>query len=48
MAGRGGTRRRLEAQVAQANVRMLSDAGHVIRGETEAIEAFLRFLDAPR
>jgi len=36
-----GTRRRLEAQVAQANVRMLSDAGHVIRGETEAIAAFL-------
>jgi pimeloyl-ACP methyl ester carboxylesterase len=36
-----GTRRRLEGQVAQATVRMLPDAGHVIRGETEAIEAFL-------
>lgn len=36
-----GTRRRLEAQVAQATVRMLPDAGHVIRGQTEAIEAFL-------
>ncbi len=36
-----GTRRRLEAQVAQATVRMLPNAGHVIRGETEAIKAFL-------
>ena len=35
------TRRRIEAQVAQATVRMLPDAGHVIRGETCAIEAFL-------
>jgi pimeloyl-ACP methyl ester carboxylesterase len=36
-----GTRRRLETQVAQATVRMLPDAGHVIPGETEAINAFL-------
>ena len=36
-----GTGRRLEEQVAQATVRMLPDAGHVIRGETEAIKAFL-------
>jgi pimeloyl-ACP methyl ester carboxylesterase len=36
-----GTRRRLEAQVTQATVRMLPDAGHVIRGETEAMQAFL-------
>jgi pimeloyl-ACP methyl ester carboxylesterase len=36
-----GTRRRLKAQVAQATVRMLPDSGHVIRGETEAIKAFL-------
>jgi pimeloyl-ACP methyl ester carboxylesterase len=36
-----GTRRRLKAQVAQATVRMLPDAGHVIRGETETIKAFL-------
>ena len=36
-----GTRRRLVAQVAQATVRMLPDAGHVIRGETDAIKAFL-------
>lgn len=36
-----GTRRRLDAQVAQATVRMLPDAGHVIRGETEAIKGFL-------
>jgi len=36
-----GTRRRLKAQVAQPTVRMLPDAGHVIRGETESIKAFL-------
>jgi len=36
-----GTRRRLEAQAAQATTQMLPDAGHVIRGETEAIKAFL-------
>jgi pimeloyl-ACP methyl ester carboxylesterase len=36
-----GTRRRLEARVAQATVRMLSDSGHLIRGENEAIKAFL-------
>jgi pimeloyl-ACP methyl ester carboxylesterase len=36
-----GTRRRLETQVAQATVRTLPDAGHVIRGETDAIQAFL-------
>jgi pimeloyl-ACP methyl ester carboxylesterase len=36
-----GTRRRLEAQVASAEVRIFPDAGHVIHGETEAIEAFL-------
>jgi pimeloyl-ACP methyl ester carboxylesterase len=36
-----GTRRRLQAQAAQATVRMLPGAGHVILGETEAIEAFL-------
>jgi pimeloyl-ACP methyl ester carboxylesterase len=36
-----GTRRRLKAQVAQATMRMLPDAGHVIRGETETIKAFM-------
>ena len=36
-----GTRRRIEARVAQATVRMLPDAGHVIRDEIDAIEAFL-------
>jgi pimeloyl-ACP methyl ester carboxylesterase len=36
-----GMRRRLERQAAQATVRMLPDAGHVIRGETEALKAFL-------
>ena len=36
-----GTRRRLDTQVARATVRMLPDAGHVIRGEIETIKAFL-------
>jgi len=36
-----GTRRRMQTHVAQATVRMLPDAGHVIRGETEAIKRFL-------
>src|SRR4029450_5384571 len=30
-----GTWRRLEAHVGQATVRILPDAGHVIRGETD-------------
>jgi pimeloyl-ACP methyl ester carboxylesterase len=36
-----GTRRRLEAQVTQATVRMLPDAGHVVRCEIDDINAFL-------
>ncbi len=35
------TRRRLERNLAHAEVRYLADAGHVITGQTEAVTEFL-------
>ncbi len=35
------TRRRLEANIKMADVRFLPDTGHLIRGQTETVCAFL-------